>query len=82
MIHDPQQQTQNHTQQNASYQRKMKTAIPPLIRNISGQSPKPERQLSNKRQQRPHANQHESHYNEKLPGLTQWVHNSALSAPF
>src|ERR1700689_5908057 len=35
MIHNPQQQTHNHAQQNARHHRKIKTSIPPLRRNVS-----------------------------------------------
>src|SRR5271169_3989506 len=55
MIHNPQQQTQNHAQQNARHHRKIKTSIPPLINNIAGQAPQPKWQSAAQCQQRPHA---------------------------
>src|SRR5580658_919316 len=60
MIHKPQQQTQNPAQQNASHHRKIKTSIPPLIHNITGQTPQPKWQFSAKHQQRADACQYNS----------------------
>src|SRR5580658_9535834 len=69
MIHNPQQQTQNHAQQNARHHRKIKTSIPPLINNIARQASQPKRQLSAQHEQRAHACQHNSQHNQKLPGF-------------
>src|SRR5271155_1824794 len=69
MIHNPKQQTQNHAQQNARHNRKIRTSIPPLIHNIARQAPQPERQFSTKYQQRPHSSQHKPQHNQKLSGF-------------
>jgi hypothetical protein len=69
MIHNPQQQTQNHAQQNARHHRKIKTSIPSLIRNIAGQTPQTKWQSSAKRQQRARAKQHNPHRHQELSGF-------------
>src|SRR5580692_9894901 len=82
MIYNPQQQTQNHAQQNARHHRKITTAISPLVRNVAGQTPQPERQFSTKYQQRAHASHHNPQYNQKLSGFAKCIHGSALYVPF
>src|SRR5580704_17515098 len=62
MIHNPHQQTQNRTQQNARHHRKIKTPIPPLINNIARQTPQPKRQSSAKCQQRANARHRNSQH--------------------
>jgi hypothetical protein len=68
MIHNPHQQAQNHTQQNAGHHRKIKASIPTLIHNIARQTPQAKWQSSAERQKRAHANQQNPHYHQKLSG--------------
>src|SRR5580658_2992282 len=62
MIYNPQQQAQNHAEENARHDRKIKTSIPPLINNITRQTPQSKWQFSAERQQRAHTGQHNPHH--------------------
>src|SRR5271163_1422103 len=52
MIHNPQQQSQNHAQQNARHHRKIKAAISSLANNIARQTSQPKWQSAAQCQQR------------------------------
>src|SRR5271156_4471146 len=69
MIHNPQQQTQNHAQQNARHHGKIKTSSASLINNFARQAPQPKWQFSAERQQRAHAKQHNPQHHQELSGF-------------
>jgi hypothetical protein len=79
-IHDPKQESHPNADQNARNDRKIKSAMAPLVIDVAGQTAQPKGKPAAQGEERANNNQHNAKHKKQLADFAQRVHGTHCNA--